>query len=197
MNPAGTVHRRRSAALALTAAGFALIGGGVFSAWNVTSNVNSGTLTAATGAATLLDANGGVFTSGVSNLLPGDYFYRYIDVRNDGTVSNSFTGTVDATGDLAGNVAVDATTCSIPWTTVATVSTCLGVTSASIGSGTPNVTPVTVNHGTINHGALAAQHVRYKFTFSNAAPAGLQGKNGSVSIGVSSTMTGGNDRTIS
>lgn len=192
MSTAGTVHRRRAAALALTTAGAALVGGGVFSAWNVTSNVNSGTLSAATGAATLLDANGGVFNSGVSNLLPGDYFYRYIDVRNDGTVANSFTGTVDATGDLAGNVAVEATTCPVAW--VANV--CVG-TTGNIGSGTPNATPVSITHGTIGVGALAAQHVRYKFTFSSSAPATLQGKNGTVTIGVSSTMVGGNDRTNS
>ena len=188
-------RRRRIAAAGLALSGCALVGGGAFSSWNVTTNAASGTLSAASGAATLLDANGGTFTTGVANLLPGDFFYRYVDVRNDGTAANTFTGTVSATGDLAGQVAVAGTRCSVAWTTVDGASTCTG-TSTPLGSGTPGAgAPVSIAHGTIDAGAPAAQHVRYEFTFSTGAPETLQGKTGNVAIAVSNTLVGGTDRT--
>ena len=190
--PAVRRRRRGVAAIALACGGAALVGAGAFSSWDTTASVSSGSLSAASGTATLLDANGGTFTTGVSNLLPGDFFYRYVDVRNDGTSANTFTGTVAATGDLAGQVAVDAVTCSLPW--IGNI--CAGVTSTSLGSGTPATgAPVAITHGTIATGTAAAQHVRYKFTFSNAAPSTLMGKSGSLTIAVSNTLVGGTDRT--
>lgn len=184
------------AALALAAVGATLVSAGAFSSWDATASVSSGALSAGSGAATMLDANGGSFTTGVANLLPGDWFFRYVDVRNDGSQAGTFTGSVTATGDLAGQLTVDAVTCSLPWTTIAGTSTCAGTTGTSIGSGTPTSTsPVTVTHGTVAPGALAAQHVRYRFTFSSAAPASMQGKTGAVTIAVNNTVVGGNDRT--
>lgn len=193
--PRRASRRGPVAALALGIGGALLVGTGAFSAWDATSSVSSGPLSAGSGAAALLDANGGVLTTGVANLLPGDYFFRYADVRNDGSYASTFTGSVAASGELAGALAVDVVTCSLPWTTVGGVSTCPGTTSSSIGSGATLTAPVTVNHGSINTGALAAQHVRYKFTFSANAPMALQSKTGTVTISVNNTVVGGNDRT--
>ena len=196
VRPRKASRRGPVAALALAGGGALLVGTGAFSSWDATTSVSSGALTAGSGAATILDANGGTFTTGVSNLLPGDYFFRYVDVRNDGTQASTFTGAVSASGDLAGQLGVDVVTCSVPWATVAGASTCAGTTSPSIGSGTPTTaTPVAVAHGTIATGAAAAQHVRYKFTFSNTAPTTMQGKTGTVTIAVNNTVVGGTDRT--
>ncbi|MFQ1004219.1 hypothetical protein [Modestobacter sp. SSW1-42] len=190
-------RRRRVAAIALAVGGATMLSTGAFAAWETTASAQSGALSAASGSAALLDANGGTFTfSGVSNLVPKDFFYRYVDVRNDGTGPNTFTGTVAAGGDLVGHIAVEATTCTGAW--VPATGVCAGTVSAPIGSGTPTAAaPVTVNHGVIATGATAVQHVRYKFTFAEGAPATLQGKNGSLTISVNNTLVGGNDRTLS
>lgn len=190
-------RRRRVTAVALAVGGATMLSTGAFAAWETTASAQSGALSAASGNAALLDANGGTFTfTGVSNLVPNDYFYRYVDVRNDGTGPNTFTGTVAASGDLAGQLAVEAATCATSWNTA--TGACAGTTSAPIGSGTATAsTPVTVNHGVIGTGAASVQHVRYKFTFNNNAPSALQGKNGALTISVNNTLVGGNDRTQS
>jgi len=195
--PTQAPARRRPrgiAAVALAAGGATLVGAGAFSAWDATTSVTSGGLSAGTSsAATVVDAAGGTFSTGVSNLLPGDYFYRYLNVTNTGAAA-TFTGAVAVTGQLAGYLAVDAATCPTSWT-IATA-TCAGVASPpSIGSGTPTTsTPTAVAHGAIANAAV--QYVRYKFTFSDAAPNSLQGTSGAVAISVSNTVVGGTDRTL-
>lgn len=178
----------------MAVAGASLLGSGAFSSWNATAT-STGAVTAGIVLPAMVDANGGSFTTAVANLLPLDYFYRYVDVRNDGSAPSTFTGSVSATGDLAGQVLVDAVSCSVAWTSSPGTSTCSG-TQTSLGTGTPTAaTPLTVNHGTIANGAAGAQHVRYRFTFSGSAPTTLQGKSGSLTASVSNTVVGGNDRT--
>jgi len=187
-------RRRGVAAVALATGGAALVGAGAFSAWDATTSVDSGSLSAGTSsAATVIDATSGTFRAAVSNLLPEDYFYRYIDVVNTGP-STSFTGAVAVTGPLAGYLAVEAATCPTAWTTAS--ASCTGVpTPPSIGSGTPTAdTPTPVAHGQIVSSGV--QHVRYKFTFAKDAPKTLQGASGALSISVSNTVVGGNDRTL-
>lgn len=185
---------RRLAALALALGGATLVGAGALSSWDVTADASSGALTAARAGVTLLDANGGQFTTAVADLLPGDWFDRYVDVRNDGSGPATFTGAVTATGDLAGQLSVDVHACSSPWTRVLGVSTCTG-TETALASGILSGTQVTVAHGEIRTGTAAAQHVRYRFSFSPSAPASVQGKAGSVAVSVSNTLVGGRDRT--
>jgi hypothetical protein len=199
VNQATTPARRRRrpvAAIALAVGGATMLSTGAFAAWETTASAQSGALSAASGSAALLNANGGSFTfGGVSNLVPNDYFYRYVDVRNDGTGSNTFTGSVAASGDLAGQIAVEAATCATAWNT--TTGAC-GGTSTPIGGGSPTATtPATVTHGVIATGAANVQHVRYKFTFASTAPTTLQGKNGALTISVNNTLVGGTDRTQS
>ncbi len=185
---------RQLGALVLALGGATLVGAGALSSWDATADVSSGDLTAASGKVTLLDANGGRFTTGVADLLPGDWFDRYVDVRNDGSGAGTFTGAVTATGDLAGQLSVDVRTCSSPWTTVLGVSTCVG-TETPLASGSLSAAQVPVAHGEIRTGSAAAQHVRYQFSFSSSAPVAVQGKAGSVAITVSNTLVGGRDRT--
>lgn len=192
-------HRRSRGRLigaaAVAVAGVSLIGTGAFSAWDATASVSSGGIGAAVVTPALVDANGGAFTTAVSNLLPADYYYRYVDVQNNGSAASTYTGTVAASGDLAGYMTVEVVSCSVAWTAPAGVSTCTG-TQTTLGSGTPTTsTPLTVTHGSITNGIANAQHVRYKVTFSATAPITLQGKTGSISATVSNTVVGGRDRT--
>lgn len=185
---------RRLGALALALGGATLVGAGALSSWDVTADASSGDLTAASAGVTLLDANGGRFTTGVADLLPGDWFDRYVDVRNDGSVAGTFTGAVTATGDLAGQLSVDVRACSAPWTTALGISTCAG-TETPLASGSLSGAQVAVTHGEIRTGSAAAQHVRYRFSFASSAPTTVQGKAGSVAITVSNTLVGNRDRT--
>jgi hypothetical protein len=187
-------RRRLAGAAVLAVAGTALVGTGAFSAWDATASA-TGALGAGSVAVSMVDANGGSFSTGVANLLPADYFYRYVDVTNSGSAASTFTGSVSATGDLAGQLQVEVTSCSVAWTTVSGASTCTGTTSV-LATGTPTTsTPLTVAHGTIATGAAAAQHVRYKVTFASGAPTSMQGKTGSIAASVSNTVVGGSDRT--
>lgn len=189
------VRSRRLGALALAVGGATLVGAGALPSWDVTADASSGDLTAASAGVTLLDANGGRFTTGVADLLPGDWFDRYVDVRNDGSSAAVFTGAVSRTGDLVGQLSVEVSACSSAWTTVLGVSTCVG-TETPIASGPlSGRTAVPVSHGEIRTGAAAAQHLRYRFSFASSAPATVQGKAGSVAITVSNTLVGGRDRT--
>ena len=192
-------HRRSRGRLvgaaAVAVAGVSLISTGAFSAWDATASVSSGGIGAAVVTPALVDANGGAFTSAVANLLPADYYYRYVDVQNNGSAASTFTGTVAASGDLAGYMAVEVATCSVAWTAPSGVSTC-GGTLTTLTTGTPTTgAPMTVNHGSITNGVGNAQHVRYKVTFSATAPITLQGKTGAISASVSNTVVGGRDRT--
>ncbi|MEI4272341.1 hypothetical protein TEK04_11470 [Klenkia sp. LSe6-5] len=184
-------RRRRLRGAAIAVAGAALVGTGAYSGWDGTTKVDSGTLAAGVVTPALLDVNGGTFTTGISNLLPGDFFYRYVDVRNAGSAPSTFTGSVTVTGGLTGYVQVEAATCTVAW-----VGTSCAGTPSTLGTGTPTaLLPFTFSHGTIGSGALAAQHVRYKFTFVDTAPLTLQGATGTISAAVSNTVVGGLDRT--
>lgn len=188
-------RHRRLVVLGLLAGGTALVGTGAVAAWQATSTVTSGDLQAASAAPVeLVDANGGSLGTAVGDLVPGDWFHRYVDVRNDGDQQDAFTGAVTASGDLGDHLSVVAETCPVSWTTTGGSSTCGQGTPTRLGSG-PLSSPVALTHGSIAPGAGAAQHVRYTFAFSEDAPAELQGRSGAVSISVMSTLVGGRDRT--
>jgi len=180
---------RSAAALALAVAGGSLIGAGAFVSWDASASALSA---GPTGGVRLTDVSESTFTDAVAGLLPGDYLYRYLDVTNDGGQPSTFTGAVTVTGDLAGQLSVDAVSCSVPWATEAGASTCTGTTSPSRGAGIPTATvPLGIDHGMIATGTGNAQHVRYTFTLLRTAPSSTQGTTGAVDIAVSDTVIGG------
>ncbi|MCA2218383.1 CalY family protein [Jidongwangia harbinensis] len=182
------------AVVALGAVGAGLTGTGVFASWVSTSAMQTGDHSAAAMGLTHTDTNGTTFTSGVANMLPGDYLYRYANLVNTGTVTESFSAAVTGTGTLAGagglRLAVDA--CSLAWA---------GDGSCS-GSTTPIVTVRDVaTAGTVALGDIAAgatSHLRYRFVLdAGADQATFQGATGKINVAITGTTTavGNRDRT--
>ncbi|MFB9376645.1 hypothetical protein ACFFKU_04470 [Kineococcus gynurae] len=188
--------RRRRFGLALfLVGGGSLLGGGAFAAWQTSSALTSGAVTAATSGVDVLDASGSSFTAAVSDLLPGDYFYRYADVVNTSPNANAFAGSVGTTGALLGNLLVQADRCSVAWTTTGGTSTCSGTTTSLAAEQTIPTGGTTVSLGTITPGAANSAHLRYRFKLSDSAPQSLMGTSSTLTIGASGTLTGGRDRT--
>lgn len=181
-------RRRRLGALALLTAGATLLGTGAFASWQATANASTATLRAATAGATVVGASGGQLTTPVSNLLPGDWLYRYVDVTNTSSVTGSFTGTVTASG-LGSGLTVLVESCAAGWNTAA--ATCPG-TPTTIATGSLS-SPLSITHGTL--APTAVQHVRYKVTVDALAPSSLMGQSGALDLAVTSNLVGGYDRT--
>ncbi|MFD0484512.1 hypothetical protein ACFQ46_18125 [Kineococcus sp. GCM10028916] len=189
-----THRRRRSALLVLAVGGVSLVGAGTLASWQATSTATSGTVTAALAAVDLVDANGSAFHAVMPDLLPGDYWYRYVDLTNQGTTAGSYSGAITATGDLSGALAVTVERCSMAWTSTGD---CLGAkTTPLAGEVAVNETGVSVSYASIAPGAVGAAHVRYRFKLKDDAPQTLMGKNGTIAISVSGQTTGGRDRTM-
>lgn len=187
--PAPRRQRRRLGVIAAAVAGVSMVTTGAFASWNATATANTGALNAASGTVAMVDANGGTFASSVTNLLPGDYFYRYVNLTNDGTAA-PYAGTLSGTGDLGAQLTGAADACSVPWTAPGGVSTCTGTTTPLLAT-VPLTSAATVTYGTIT----TVQYVRYSFTFSASAPQSLQGKTGAIAATVNTTLVGGRNRT--
>ncbi|WP_432545930.1 hypothetical protein [Kineococcus sp. SYSU DK004] len=193
--PAQRARRRRRAVAALLAVGgVTLVGTGALASWNVSKDAAPSSVAAATAAVEVLPANGMPLTANIANLVPGDFFYRYVDVRNDGSTAAAFTGLVSATGALAPWLDVEVASCPSAWSTGQLG--CAGAAGTPVGAaGTVTATGRAVDHGTIQPGSGAVQRLRYKFTFNSTAPSDVQAESSTLSIRVTSTLVGGRDRT--
>lgn len=190
---AGVLKALSAKGVVLSVAGVAVtgaLGAGAYAAWTA-SAAKSTTVGATQVAVTMVDANGGTFATGVSNMIPGDYFYRYVDVTNTGPGPNSYAGPLAASGDLSGQMLGTVESCSTAWTVTGGVSTCSGTKTTLQASTALGGAGATVDYGSI----AGVQHVRYTFTFDASAPVSLMGKTGSISAQVSTTLVGGRDRT--
>jgi len=191
--------RRALPAAKLVAAGAAtlgllLLGGGVFAAWTPSGSMTSNAHDAATVNATLADANGTTFATAVSNLLPGDYLHRYVDLTNTGSVDQTMSGTVTGTGALASALTVQVDSCTTSWSVDGS---CAGATIALQGP-TPTDPATTMTFPSVAAGDV--HHVRFRFMLDpNADQDTYQGTAGSEQISISGgpTTPGGRDRTAS
>jgi hypothetical protein len=187
------LHRRRRVGIAaFLVGGVSLVSAGAFASWTTTSQTTSGAVTAAMAAVDLIDANSSTFTAPMSDVLPGDYWYRYVDLRNAGSSASSYNGLITATGDLTGVLNAMAERCSLAWTSSGQ---CLGTTTTLLADTVATDTGVTVNYGTIAPGTPGAAHVRFRFKMLDTASQTLMGKTGTLAISVSGVTTGGRDRT--
>ena len=174
--------------------GAAMTSSGVFASWVATAQNTSGSVQAAALGVTHTDTNGTVFSSGVTNLLPGDYLYRYAKLVNTGGLAQDFVAAIAGSGVMAGagglQIAVDS--CSLAW--------------AGDGSCAGTLLPVATvrdvaSAGTITLGQIAANgtsYLRYEMQLSATADqTTLQGATGSLTVTISGTtpVSGGRDRT--
>ena len=185
--------RRRTAAL-LFAAGAVLTASGTWAAWqstgSLTQSVNSATVTVdvadgGTGQAT--------WATGVADLLPGDYFHRWVTVTNTGSVPQAFAGTLAGTLTLPGALTAWVSSCDVAFAAGST--TCSGTSTNHLGtSGTPAAFGALSGLGTINAGAT--KHLLVKVVFSDTAVQGTyQNQNSVLTLSFTGTATGNNDRT--
>jgi hypothetical protein len=132
------------------------------------------------------------WTTGITNLLPGDYFYRWVDVTNTGSVPQSFASTLSGTLTLPNAMTAWVSTCTV----VYTGSSCAGGTSSDLlgSSATPAAFGALSGLGTINAGAV--KHLMVKVVFSASAnQATYQNQSSVLTLAFTGTATGGNDRT--
>jgi len=174
--PAATLPRtaRRTArrtrhnvtlAAVIAATGVVATSAGVYAALNATA---SNTTAQAVGSGTLklvMAANGGGFTTAISNLAPGDVVKRYVDLTSSGTLDA--TGiTLAVTDGTATKLTTDATnglkvtvsTCSVAWTLTGTGS-CSGTSNTTPVTGTAVASLGTATPGTVVSGAVPASSV--------------------------------------
>jgi hypothetical protein len=88
------------ASAVVVSAAAAVVGTGVYAAWNTTGNVTTGTYSAATISSSFVSSGTPVFSAAVSNMVPGDSATRYADLRNTSSVALTFTLDTVGTGTL-------------------------------------------------------------------------------------------------
>jgi hypothetical protein len=165
--------RRRGAYLTRGEKLIALAVGGVATsvlatgvAYAAINAVATGSMSASSGTLSLTMANNGVgFSSGVSNLAPGDVVNRYVTLTNGGTLDASgLTLAVSGTGgtllttDATKGLAVSVTSCTVAWTPATGV--CSSSSTTVLLASTP-VATLTGTPGTLVSGAVTAGTVRY------------------------------------
>ena len=185
--------RRRAAAL-LLATGAVLTATGTWAAWqstgSLTQSVNSAEVTV-----NVADGGSGAATwsTGISNLLPGDYFFRWVDITNTGSVPQTFAGTLSGTLTLPNAMTAWVSTCSVAYASGST--SCGGTSTDLLGSSaTPAAFGALSSLGSINPGAT--KHLLVKVVFSDSADQTTYSDQSSVlTLSFTGTATGGNDRT--
>ncbi|MBA3742794.1 hypothetical protein [Sporichthya sp.] len=192
--PAGSRTRRRRAAALLLATGAVLTASGTWAAWqstgSLTQNVDSANVTVnvaegGSGAAT--------WSTGITNLLPGDYFYRWMDITNTGSVPQTFAATLTGSATLPSALTAWVSNCTVAFTAGST--TCSGSSTDLLGSSaTPAAFGALSTLGSVNAGA--AKHLLVKVVFSASAnQVTYQNQSSTLTLSVTGTATGGNDRT--
>jgi hypothetical protein len=99
-----------SAAVVATAA--AVIGSGVYAAWNTTGHVTTGAYSAATVSSAFASSGTPVFSAAIANMVPGDSATRYADLHNTGSVALAFTLDTAGAGTLSDALGLDVYTCA-------------------------------------------------------------------------------------
>jgi hypothetical protein len=186
--------RRRRAAALLLAAGAVLTASGTWAAWQSTGSLTQ-TVDSANVTVNVADGGSGAatWTTAISNLLPGDYFYRWVELTNTGSVPQSFASTLSGTLTLPNAMTAWVSSCTAAFTTGST--TCSGTSADLLGtSGTPAVFGTLSGLGSISAGAT--KHLLVKVIFSASAnQATYQNQNSVLTLSFTGTATGGNDRT--
>ncbi|HVU72593.1 MAG TPA: hypothetical protein VHE83_06505 [Mycobacteriales bacterium] len=183
--------KRLTLAAAVTAAASTVLGAGIYASWTSTDQISTGTYNAATVGSSFTDTGTNAFSTAVDNMVPGDTTVHYTDLKNAGSVTQQFTGSVTSVGDLAGpgGLTVAIERCSVAW---AADGTCDG-TATSVLDATPTSDAPSITYGPI--AASVSMHLKVTVALPSDAPTALAGTNGTVTInevaGIAST---GSDR---
>ena len=89
-----------TASAAVVSAAAAVIGSGVYAAWNTTGGVTTGTYSAATIGSSFVSSGTPTFSAAISNMVPGDHATRYADLHNTSSVPLTFSLDTAGTGTL-------------------------------------------------------------------------------------------------
>ena len=183
-----SLPRVSTGAAAVALAATALVGAGAYAAWTSTSTSTTGTQAAATVTQTGADVPGSVFSTAVSNLLPGDFAYRYRSVQNTGSIAQEMTLALSGSGALtaAGGLTVKVDRCA----DIVDLGTCLSWSPVR-AAGAPT--------GSVSLGSFApgaTQELRYTLALpENAVQATFQGTTGTVTATITGATRAGQDRT--
>lgn len=186
--------RRRRAAALLLAGGAVLTASGTWAAWqstgSITQSVNSANVTV-----NVADGGSGstTWSTGITNLLPGDYFHRWVTVTNTGSVPQAFTGSLAGSSTLPGALTAWVSSCDVAFAPPST--TCSGASSNHLGtSGAHAAFGALSGLGTINAGATKHLLVRVLFDAS-ADQVTYQNQSSTLTLSFTGTAAAGSDRT--
>jgi hypothetical protein len=164
-------QRRLAVGVAFAGLGLAITGIGVYAGLAATAS-NSSAQTISSGTLKLVYADNGTgFTTGFSNMAPGDVINRYVDLSNTGTLTGkaltlaaSDSSVTKLTNDATNGLHVTVTSCSTVW--VAATGTCtLGTTSVLLNN--VAVSALRSSASSLVSGAVASG---YKLKFSVTLP---------------------------
>lgn len=190
-NPA----RRRRAAALLLATGAVLTASGTWAAWQSTGDLDQAVNTATvTVDVTDGGAGAGTWNTAIADLLPGDFFYRWMDVENTGTVPQTFAGALSGTGTLPGALTAWVSSCDEAFSG-GSFTTCGGVDEDLLGTtGAPAAFGNLSSLGVIAPGDTL--HLLMRVTFDeNADQVTYEDQASTLTLAVTGTATGLGDRT--
>lgn len=164
-----------SAAVVATAA--AVIGSGVYAAWNTTGNVTTGTYSAASISSAFTSSGTPVFSAAIANMVPGDSSTRYADLHNTSSVALTFSLDTTGTGTLSDALALAVYKCAMAYVD--------GVCGES-GDGTLVTSGTSADQSGLSLGSVASSgYVYLKMVAtlpSNADQATYAGTSGTVTL---------------
>ena len=177
------------ASAAVVSAAAAIIGSGVYAAWNTTGDVTTGTYTAATVSSSFVSTGTPVFSASISNMVPGDSATRYADLLNSSSVSLAFTLATAGTGTLTDALELSVHSCATAYVD--------GVCGES-GSGTLVTSGTSTDQTALALGTVAANgHLYLKMVAtlpSNADQATYAGTSGTITLTETGTTLAGTAR---
>jgi hypothetical protein len=190
LNPAAKV----AATVSVVGLAAAALWGGGYAAWT-SGGVKEQNLSTADVGASFTDTGNNAFAVDVSDLLPGDYLYRYADLENTGNVAQTFTlGVASNSGLLtapADGLKVAVVSCTVAWDHDA--NTCGGTSTTQLAE--DYITDSGMSSTAFGLGVGATEHLQVKLLLPDGADqAAFSGKSDTIRVTASGSTRAGTDR---
>jgi hypothetical protein len=167
----------------------AAVSAGVYASWNTSGALTTGTYSAATVSSSFVSTGTPVFSSAVSNLVPGDSVTRYGDLQNTSSVSLAMSIATSGSGALAPGLALSVHSCATAYVD--------GVCGED-GDGTLVTSGSSVTQSNLSLGTIAASghvYLKVKSTLpANADQATYAGTSGTVTVTATGATLAGSAR---